>query len=96
MEIKSKPEMYTNLSSANDHVDEYREGVKRIIESEVRKALSEEIKKAQMELIEEQQKAIRQILEEHKATIRSIVQEEKTAIRDKAEALRQSIVKFGL
>jgi hypothetical protein len=95
MDTKIKPENFINKTSADD-VGEYREGVKRIIESEVKKALSEEIKKAQMELIEEQQKAIRQILEEHKATIRSIVQEEKTAIWEKAEALRQSIVKFGL
>jgi hypothetical protein len=96
MFTKSKPENTNTKISTNDEVGEYREGVKGIIESEVKKTMIEEIKKAQMELIEEQQKAIRKILEEHKAIIQSVVQEEKIAIREKVEDLRQSIVRFSL
>ena len=96
MFTKSKPENTNTKTSTKDEVGEYREGVKGIIESEVKKTMIEEIRKAQMELIEEQQKAIRQILEEHRAIIQSVVQEEKIAIREKAEDLRKSIVRYSL
>ena len=96
MFTKIKPENANIKTSTKDEVGEYREGVKNIVESEVKKTMIEEIKRAQMELIEEQQKAIRQILEEHRAIIQSVVQEEKIAIREKVEDLRQSIVRFSL
>jgi CHASE3 domain sensor protein len=96
MFTKSKPENTNTKTSTRDEVGEYREGVKGIIESEVKKTMSEEIRKAQMELIEEQQKTIRKILDEHKSIIQSVVQEEKIAIRENAEDLRQSIIRFSL
>jgi hypothetical protein len=77
-------------------MDEYREAVRRVIDAEVKKTLDDEVQKAAKELIEEQRKAIRQILDEHKAAIHQVVEEEKKVIWEKAEALRQSILKLGL
>jgi hypothetical protein len=78
------------------NMDEYRQNIRRLMLEELRKALDEEIQKGAQELMEEQRKAIRQILEEHKAAIRQVVDEEKTSIWEKAELLRQSILKLGL
>jgi hypothetical protein len=78
------------------NMDEYRENIRRLMLEELRKALDEEIQKGAQELMEEQRKAIRQILEEHKAAIHQVVDEEKKSIWEKAELLRQSILKFGL
>jgi hypothetical protein len=78
------------------NINEYRENIRKVMYDELRNALDEEIQKAAQELMEEQRKAIRQILEEHKAAIRQVVDEEKKTIWEKAELLRQSILKFGL
>jgi uncharacterized membrane protein len=94
------------LSIAGDSINLHRESPD-LIDSEVKKALEEEVQKAAAELKEEQRKAIRIILEEHKMTIRQLVQEErqeiyknadglKQLILEKAEAFRQSINKVGL
>jgi dsDNA-binding SOS-regulon protein len=77
-------------------INEYRENIRKLMHDELRNALDEEIHKASQELLEEQRKAIRLILEEHKAAIRQVVDEEKKSIWEKAELLRQSILKFGL
>jgi hypothetical protein len=79
-----------------NNLREYRENIRRVMYDELRKVLDEEIQKAAQELQEEQRKAIRQILEEHKAAIRQVLDEEKKSIWEKAELLRQSILKFGL
>ena len=81
---------------AVSNTDEYRESIKKLIDTEVRNALDEEMRKAVQELMEEQRKAVRQIVEEHKAAIRQVVDEEKKAIWEKAEALRKSMLKLGL
>ena len=96
MEVNSEHQREDLVFSPGNDMGEYREGVRKLIDTEVKKSLEDEIQKASKELIEEQRKAIRQILEEHKAAIRQVVEEEKKAIWEKAEALRQSIVKFGL
>ncbi len=75
---------------------EYGEHVRKLIYDELKNALDEEMQKAAQELLEEQRKAIRQVLEENKAAIRQVVEEEKKNIWDKADSLRQSILKFGL
>jgi hypothetical protein len=75
---------------------EYRESVKRLIQTEVGNIIDDEIRKAARELAEEQRKAIREAVEEHKLVIRQVVEEEKKAIWDKLEELRRSIVRLGM
>jgi polyhydroxyalkanoate synthesis regulator phasin len=81
---------------AADSVDEYREAVKRLIQTEIGNIIDEEIRKAALELLEEQKKAIRQVVEEHRLAIRQAVEEEKKAIWARVEELRRSILKLGL
>jgi ATP-dependent Zn protease len=76
--------------------DEYREGVRKLIDDEVRKAVDLEMQKAAQELIEEHKKATRQILEEYRAAIQEIVKEEKEQIWARAEQLKRSILQLGL
>jgi ATP-dependent Zn protease len=76
--------------------DEYREGVRKLIDDEVRKAVDLEMQKAAQELIEEHKKATRQILEEYRAAIQEIVKEEKEQIWMRAEQLKRSILQLGL
>lgn len=75
---------------------EYRESVKRLIQTEVGNIIDDEIRKAARELAEEQRKAIREAVEEHKLVIRQVVEEEKKAIWDKLEELRRSIIRLGM
>ena len=77
-------------------VNEYREAVRKLIETEVRNAIDEEMKKAAQELLDEQRKAIRQVVEEHRLAIREAVEEERKAIGTRLEELRKSILKLGL
>jgi len=85
MEVRTEPK-----------VIDYRDAIKKMLDSELQNALEAEMRKAAQELMDEQRKAIKQILEEHRAAIRQVVEEEKKAIWEKAEALRQSILKLGL
>ena len=78
------------------NMDEYRDMVKKLIETEVKNTLDEEMRKAAQELLEEQRKAIRQVVEEHRMAIREAVEEEKKAIWTRVEELRKSIMKLGL
>jgi ATP-dependent Zn protease len=75
---------------------DYREAVKRLIETEVGNIIDEEIRKAARELVEEQRKAIREAVEEHKLVIRQVVEEEKKAIWSRLEDLRRSILRLGM
>ena len=75
-------------------VKEYRDAVRKLIETEVRNAIDEEMRKAAQELLEEQRKAIRQMVEEHKAAIKEAVEEEKKAIWTRVEELKKSILKL--
>jgi hypothetical protein len=93
---KEKTVKEVSVSTASTSVIEYRESVRKLIDSEVKKALEEEVQKAVAELIEEQRKTIRLMLEEHKAAIEQVVAEEKKEIWEKTEALRQTILKMGL
>ena len=92
--------MDTKLSSKtredSPSVDEYREAVKRLIQTEVANIIDEEMRKAARELVEEQRKAIREAVEEHKEVIRQVLEEEKKAIWARLDELRRSIVKLGL
>ena len=81
---------------ATSSVDEHREAVKKLIQTEVGNIIDEEIRKAARELLEEQKKAIRQVVEEHRLAIRQAVEEEKKAIWARVEELRRSILKLGL
>jgi DNA anti-recombination protein RmuC len=83
------------IGAASD-MSEYRESIRKGIDQQLQNSLTEEIQKAVRELGEEQRKAIQQIVEEHKAAIRQVVEEEKKSIWDRADLLRQSILKFGL
>ncbi|MDD5081991.1 MAG: hypothetical protein PHU08_01325 [Dehalococcoidales bacterium] len=76
--------------------NEYRDAVKKLIETEVRNAIDEEMRKAAQELLEEQRLAIRQMVEEHRSAIREAVEEEKKAIWVRVEELRKSILKLGI
>ncbi len=76
--------------------EDYRQSIKKLIETAIRTALEEEMRKASQELMEEQRKAVKQILEEQRAALRQIVEDEKKAIWARAEELRRSIIKLGL
>ena len=78
------------------NMNEYREAVRKVIETEVRNLIDEEMRKAAHELLDEQKKAIRQLVEEHRLAIREVVEEEKKAIWARLEELRKSILKIGL
>ena len=78
------------------NVNEYREAVKKLIETEVRNTIEEEMRKAAQELLDEQRKAIKQMVEEHKVAIREAVEDEKKAIWTRVEELKKSILKLGL
>ena len=69
-------------------VHEYREAVKKLIETEVKNVIEE--------LLDEQRKAIRQMVEEHRTAIREAVEEEKKAIWARVEELKKSMLKLGL
>ncbi len=75
---------------------DYRESIKKLIETSIKSALDDEMRKAAQELMEEQKKAVKQILEEQKTILRQVVEEEKKAIWTRAEELRKSIIKLGL
>ena len=77
-------------------IDAQREAVRKLIETEIKSAVDEELGKATQELLEEQTRAIRQMLEEQRRIIREAVEEEKKAIWARVEELRQSISKIGL
>jgi len=96
METQVGREGEVDYSRVGNDVDEYRLGVKRLIETEVRNAIEEEMKKAAQELLDEQRKAIRQMVEEHKSAIREAVEEEKKAIWLRVKELRKSILKLGI
>ena len=78
------------------NMNEYRETVRKVIETEVRNLIDEEMRKAAQELLDEQKKAIRQIVEEQKVAIREVVEEEKKAIKSRLDELRKSVLKLGL
>ena len=92
--VGQKPEAV--YSESQESSEEYRDAVKRLIDTEVRNIIDEEIKKASQELLEEQRKAIRQVVEEHQAAIRAVVEEEKKAIWGRVEELRKSIMRLGM
>ena len=79
-----------------DNVNEYRDMVRKLIESEVRNTIDEEMRKAAQELLDEQRKAIRHMVEEHRTAIRQAVEEEKKAIWTRVEELKRSMLKLGL
>ena len=78
------------------NVDEYREATRKLIETEVRNIINEEMRKASQELLDEQRKAIRQIVEEQRVVIREAVEEERKAIRTRLDELRKSVLELGL
>jgi hypothetical protein len=86
----------SKFAAAETDVNNIRENIRKLMHDALQKAIEEELQKASQELQEEQRKAIGQILEEHKTAIKQVVDEEKKAIWEKAELLRQSILKFGL
>jgi hypothetical protein len=91
--------MDTKIAQARDTgnaTGEYRDAVKRLIETEVGNIIGEEIRKAARELVEEQRKAIRDAVDEHKLVIRQVVEEEKKAIWGRLEELRRSIIRLGM
>ena len=96
METVTEPGREAELNKEGNKVDDYRDAVKKLIESEVRNVIDEEMRKAAQELLDEQKKAIRQLVEEHRLAIREVVEDEKKAIWARLEELRKSILKLGL
>jgi hypothetical protein len=96
MEVKVSSASQVKAGPVGNDIDQYREAVRKLINSEVKKTLEEEVQKAALEILEDQKKAIREILDEHKRAIQQVVEEEKKDVWEKAEALMQSIVKMGL
>lgn len=78
------------------NVDEDREAVRKVINSEIKNAFDEELRKAVQELQEEQRKAIRQIIENQKMALRGVVEEEKKAIWARADEFKKSILNIEL
>ena len=96
METQVDQEQTDEYGKTGADVAEYRDAVKKLIETEVKDAIDEELRKAAQELLEEQRKAIRQMVEEHKSAIKEAVEEEKKAIWTRVEELRRSILKLGI
>ena len=96
METTVGPTSEVAHDKAGGDVIDYRGAVKRLIETEVRNAVDDEMRKAAQELLEEQRRAIRQMVEEHRVAIREAVEEEKKAIWTRVEELRKSILKLGI
>ena len=78
------------------NVNEYREAVRSLIETEVKSVIDNEMKMAAQELLDEQRNAIREMVEENRVAIREAVEEEKKAIRSRIEEMRRSILNLGL
>jgi ATP-dependent Zn protease len=96
METEVSQDKEVTFGTVGRNVDEYRDAVKKLIETEVKDAIDEELRKAAQELLEEQRKAIRQMVEEHRLAIKEAVEEEKKAIWTRVEELRRSILKLGI
>ena len=96
MEAKINDEIAAEYGKTGTDVAEYREAVKKLIETEVKDAIDEELRNEAQELLEEQRKAIRQMVEEHRLAIKEAVEEEKKAIWTRVEELRRSILKLGI
>ena len=96
METKVSNDSAAAPDKVDANVTEYREAVKKAIETEVRNTVDEEMRKAAQELLDEQRKAIRQMVDEHKAIIREAVEDEKKAIWTRVEELKKSILKLGI
>jgi hypothetical protein len=75
---------------------EYREAIRKQLDDGVKKVFDLEMQKAVQELLEERKNATRQMVEEYKTVIRQIVEEEKQEIWKKADALKKSMLGFGL
>ena len=89
-------EITTEHGKESSGADTQKEAVKKLIETEIRNVIDEEMRKAAEELMEEQRTAIRQMVEEQRKIIREVVEEEKQSIWARIEELRQSISKIGL
>jgi uncharacterized membrane protein len=76
--------------------EEYREAIRKQVNSEIKKIFDLEIQKASEELAEENKKAIRQVVEEYRTTIHQVVEEEKKKIWEKAESLKKSMLNIDL
>jgi ATP-dependent Zn protease len=96
METTVDHEREVEYDKVGGNANEYREAVRKLIETEVRNTIDEEMKKAAQELLDEQRKAIRQMVEEYKVAIREAVEDEKKAIWTRVEELKKSILKLGL
>ena len=66
METKVGQEREVESGKAGTNMNEYREAVRKLIETEVRNVIDEEMRKAAQELLDEQRKAISQMVEEHR------------------------------
>lgn len=77
-------------------ITRYRENIRKLMQDSLQNAFDQETQKATQELLEEQRKAIRQIVEEHKTILKQIVDEEKKTIWERADLLRESILRMGL
>ena len=95
LEGGSMIETKVEYGKTDSNVDEQREAVRKVIGTEVRNLLDEEMRKAAQELLDEQREAIRQIVEEQRVAIREAVEEEKKALRTRLEDLRKSILMIG-
>jgi ATP-dependent Zn protease len=96
METTVGQEREVKYGETGGKAGEYREAVKKLIETEVKNVIDEEMRKAAQELLDEQRRAIRQMVEEHRIAIREAVEEEKKAIWTRVEELKKSILKLGL
>jgi len=94
--IEQRREQIATIRGMTGGKEEYRESIKKMIDTALKNTLDEEMRKAVQELMEEQRKAVRQVQDELKTTLRQIVDEEKKSIQERAEELRKSVLKLGL
>jgi len=96
MEALTGQKTEDKIPKTGNETDEYRETIRRLISSEMKNAIDEDIRNATKEILEEQRKAVRQIVEEHRQIVKQVVEDEKKAVWDRAKELRKAILKLGI
>ena len=91
--IKTNLKSRISGSVSKQYAVDYEREVRKLIESDIRTLLAEDVNKARQEILAENKKAIQQLVEEHRKIIDTIVASEKLSISERVDAIRRSILK---
>ncbi len=94
-EKSASPKIITGTkatSTMTGSADEYRQSIKKLIDSAVKSSFDEELRRATQEIQEEQRRAVKELIEEQRSLVRKLVEEEKKAIWAKIEETKKSVV----